>query len=144
MPIFRIHQNKFIMTNWLALIVAAISALVVGFVWYNPKVFGTAWMKEVGMTEEEFAKLMGENPVSQEEIQILENHLRDTTKRYWVDRAAMKQRGGRRAPLQDPRTGKFMSRHESPNRADIERAKEAKDPETVINELLPDNDPIFS
>lgn len=44
------------MTNWLALIVAAISALAVGFVWYNPKVFGTAWMKEVGMTEEDAQK----------------------------------------------------------------------------------------
>ena len=44
------------MTNWLALIVAAVSALAVGFVWYNPKVFGTAWMKEVGMTEEDAQK----------------------------------------------------------------------------------------
>ena len=44
------------MTNWLALIVAAISTLAVGFVWYNPKVFGTAWMKEVGMTEEDAQK----------------------------------------------------------------------------------------
>ena len=38
--------------NWMALIVAAISALVVGFVWYNEKVFGGAWMKMVGMTPE--------------------------------------------------------------------------------------------
>lgn len=38
--------------NPLALLVAAISALVVGFIWYNPKVFGTIWMKEAGMTEE--------------------------------------------------------------------------------------------
>ena len=43
-------------TNWLALIVAAFSALVVGFFWYNPKLFGTAWMKEVGMTEEDAQK----------------------------------------------------------------------------------------
>ena len=43
-------------TNWLGLIVAAVSALAVGFVWYNPKVFGTAWMKEVGMTEEDAQK----------------------------------------------------------------------------------------
>lgn len=38
--------------NFIALIVAAISTLVVGFIWYNPKVFGSIWMKEVGMTEE--------------------------------------------------------------------------------------------
>lgn len=38
--------------NWLALIAAAILPLVTGFIWYNPKFFGTAWMKETGMTEE--------------------------------------------------------------------------------------------
>lgn len=38
--------------NFLALIVAALSTLVVGFIWYNPKVFGTIWMRETGMTEE--------------------------------------------------------------------------------------------
>ncbi len=39
--------------NFLAILVAAISALVVGFIWYNPKVFGDAWMKEAGMTDEQ-------------------------------------------------------------------------------------------
>ncbi|RMG22798.1 MAG: DUF1761 domain-containing protein [Bacteroidetes bacterium] len=39
-------------TNWLALAVAAVSTLVAGFVWYNPKVFGKAWMEASGMTEE--------------------------------------------------------------------------------------------
>ncbi|WP_158846462.1 DUF1761 domain-containing protein [Algibacter sp. L1A34] len=38
--------------NPIALLVAAISALVVGFIWYNPKVFGTIWMKEAGMSVE--------------------------------------------------------------------------------------------
>jgi len=38
--------------NILAILVAAISALLVGFVWYNPKVFGNAWMEASGMTEE--------------------------------------------------------------------------------------------
>lgn len=42
--------------NWLALVVASISTLVVGFIWYNPKVFGTIWMKEIGMTEEKAKK----------------------------------------------------------------------------------------
>lgn len=44
--------------NWIALIVAALSTLVVGFIWYNPKVFGTIWMRESGMTEE---KMKGSN-----------------------------------------------------------------------------------
>jgi len=44
--------------NFLAIITAAVSALVVGFVWYNPKVFGNAWMKAAGMTEE---KIKGGN-----------------------------------------------------------------------------------
>ena len=38
--------------NWLALVAASILPLVTGFIWYNPKVFGTAWMKESGMTME--------------------------------------------------------------------------------------------
>ena len=38
--------------NWLALLAAAASTFVVGMIWYNPKVFGNAWMQSVGMTEE--------------------------------------------------------------------------------------------
>ena len=37
--------------NPYAIVLAALSAMVVGFVWYNPKVFGTAWMHAAGMTE---------------------------------------------------------------------------------------------
>lgn len=39
--------------NFLALLLAALSTLVVGFIWYNPKVFGTIWMKEAGLKEED-------------------------------------------------------------------------------------------
>lgn len=39
--------------NFLALLLAALSTLVVGFIWYNPKVFGNVWMKEAGLTEED-------------------------------------------------------------------------------------------
>jgi hypothetical protein len=42
--------------NWIAVFVSALATLVVGFIWYNPKVFGTAWMKETGLTEEDLAK----------------------------------------------------------------------------------------
>ncbi|WJJ98323.1 DUF1761 domain-containing protein [Algibacter luteus] len=44
--------------NPIAIPIAAIAALVVGFIWYNPKVFGNAWMKASGMTEE---KIKGGN-----------------------------------------------------------------------------------
>jgi UDP-N-acetylmuramyl pentapeptide phosphotransferase/UDP-N-acetylglucosamine-1-phosphate transferase len=37
--------------NFLALLTAAFSTLVVGFVWYNQS-FGTIWMNESGMTNE--------------------------------------------------------------------------------------------
>lgn len=38
--------------NWLALIVATLVPMVLGFIWYNPKVFGNAWMKAADMTDE--------------------------------------------------------------------------------------------
>ena len=38
--------------NWLAVIVAALSAFVIGALWYGP-LFGTAWMNESGLTEED-------------------------------------------------------------------------------------------
>lgn len=38
--------------NFPAILVAALATLPVGFIWYNPKVFGTIWMNETGMTEE--------------------------------------------------------------------------------------------
>jgi hypothetical protein len=50
--------------NPLAMLVAGISALVIGFIWYNPKVFGNAWMQAAGMTDEQekggnMAKIFG-------------------------------------------------------------------------------------
>ncbi|NHM01874.1 DUF1761 domain-containing protein [Flavobacterium difficile] len=38
--------------NVYAILAASLVSLVVGFVWYNSKVFGTIWMNETGMTEE--------------------------------------------------------------------------------------------
>ena len=38
--------------NIYAILVSALVTLLVGFVWYNPKVFGTIWMNETGMTDE--------------------------------------------------------------------------------------------
>lgn len=39
--------------NWLAVLVAGISAFVLGGVWYSPALFGKAWMKENKITMEE-------------------------------------------------------------------------------------------
>lgn len=32
-------------------LIASIIPLLVGFIWYNPKVFGTAWMNACGLEE---------------------------------------------------------------------------------------------
>jgi hypothetical protein len=45
-------QNAFQNLNWLAIIVAAVSAFALGAVWYSPLLFARRWMKETGITEE--------------------------------------------------------------------------------------------
>jgi Protein of unknown function (DUF1761) len=42
--------------NWLAVLVAGISAFVLGGVWYSPALFGKAWMKENNLTNEAVQK----------------------------------------------------------------------------------------
>ena len=42
--------------NWLAVFVAALAGYILGAVWYNPKVFGNAWMKGLNLNEEELKK----------------------------------------------------------------------------------------
>jgi hypothetical protein len=42
--------------NWPAVIVAALSAFMVGGLWYSPKVFGTAWMLDNNITIEDAQK----------------------------------------------------------------------------------------
>jgi hypothetical protein len=44
-------QNAFQNLNWLAIIVAAVSAFLLGFIWYS-LLFSRLWMKENGFTEE--------------------------------------------------------------------------------------------
>ena len=48
-----IKNYKTMNINFLELLLAALSSLVVGFIWYNPKVFGSIWMKETGITPED-------------------------------------------------------------------------------------------
>jgi hypothetical protein len=42
--------------NWLAVLVAGVSAFVVGGIWYSPALFGKAWMKENNLSMEEIQK----------------------------------------------------------------------------------------
>ena len=50
--------------NLLIIFLASLVPMLIGFIWYNPKVFGNIWMKESGMTMEKaksmnMAKMMG-------------------------------------------------------------------------------------
>ena len=42
--------------NWLAIVLAAATAFAIGALWYSKKVFGNAWMLEVGLTDETVAR----------------------------------------------------------------------------------------
>lgn len=39
--------------NIYVIFISAIIPMVIGYIWYNPKVFGKAWMKSSGITEEQ-------------------------------------------------------------------------------------------
>jgi hypothetical protein len=45
-----------VQVNWIAIIVATLVNLVIGGIWYAPKVFGDSWSKIVGLKEEEMKK----------------------------------------------------------------------------------------
>ncbi|MGB4971685.1 MAG: DUF1761 domain-containing protein, partial [Cyclobacteriaceae bacterium] len=42
--------------NYWAILVSALSTFLIGGLWYSPAVFGKAWMKENGLTEEDLKK----------------------------------------------------------------------------------------
>lgn len=44
--------------NFPIILAASLIPLVIGFIWYNPKVLGTAWLEAAGVTEE---KMKGAN-----------------------------------------------------------------------------------
>jgi Protein of unknown function (DUF1761) len=37
-------------------LIAALSTLIIGSIWYNPKIFGSIWMRETGLNEAELQK----------------------------------------------------------------------------------------
>jgi hypothetical protein len=42
--------------NWWAVLIAGLSAFVVGGIWYSPGFIGSAWMKESKLNEEDIKK----------------------------------------------------------------------------------------
>jgi hypothetical protein len=42
--------------NWLAVLVAGLSAFIAGGIWYSPQLFGNIWMRENGFTQEQLQK----------------------------------------------------------------------------------------
>jgi hypothetical protein len=42
--------------NWKGILVGALVPMLMGFIWYHPKLFGTIWMKSIGKTEEDLKK----------------------------------------------------------------------------------------
>ena len=43
--------------NWLAILVAAVSTMVVGFLWYSPLLFAKPWMREMGYDPNDKARV---------------------------------------------------------------------------------------
>ena len=43
--------------NWVAVLVAAISTMIVGFLWYSPLLFAKAWTREMGYDLNDKAKM---------------------------------------------------------------------------------------
>jgi hypothetical protein len=42
--------------NYLAVVAAALAAFVLGGLWYSPVLFGRAWQREVGLSDEELKR----------------------------------------------------------------------------------------
>jgi hypothetical protein len=46
--------------NYVALVLAAVASLILGFVWYSKMLFGTPWMKEMGLSSDSMKKAQKE------------------------------------------------------------------------------------
>ena len=42
--------------NYVSIALASVTPMIIGFIYYHPKVFGTIWMKSLGLTEEDLQK----------------------------------------------------------------------------------------
>ncbi|NNE30694.1 MAG: DUF1761 domain-containing protein [Saprospiraceae bacterium] len=50
--------------NWLSVVLATLIPMIIGFIYYNPKVIGTAWMNSLGITEEDIKNNQGNMAVT--------------------------------------------------------------------------------
>jgi hypothetical protein len=46
--------------NYVAILLAGVASMVVGFLWYSPVLLGNPWMKERGITKESLKKMQNE------------------------------------------------------------------------------------
>jgi len=44
--------------NWVAIVLAVVAAMVIGFIWYSKSVFGAVWMQLAGLDEAKMKKKM--------------------------------------------------------------------------------------
>ena len=47
---------SFASLNWLAIILATVSAFVIGGAWYSPALFGKQWQRLIGLSDEELKR----------------------------------------------------------------------------------------
>jgi hypothetical protein len=52
-----------VVINWWAVILATLSTMVVGTIWYSKSVFGKSWMKLIGKTDKDMAKNSAVRPI---------------------------------------------------------------------------------
>lgn len=45
------------MESWVIVLISAIAGMIIGSIWYNNKVFGAAWLKEIGLTKKQEEKM---------------------------------------------------------------------------------------
>ncbi|GAA3400154.1 DUF1761 domain-containing protein [Pseudarthrobacter polychromogenes] len=45
--------------NWLAVLLAFVASMAIGFVWYMPAVLGKRWMAAIGKTEDDLKNMSG-------------------------------------------------------------------------------------
>lgn len=44
------------MNTYLAIFIGGLIPMILGYIWYHPKVFGSAWMNSLGLTQEDLMK----------------------------------------------------------------------------------------
>ena len=48
-----------VQVSLIGVVLSAVAAMIIGYVWYSPKVFGTTWQKLIGLSNKDLKKNMG-------------------------------------------------------------------------------------